>query len=72
MASWSCLCSAVLTHGSGGGCLSTALHRHDQLAKYASSLLLLRVLTTRFTTVHDKVHDWYKNPTGKPRMGLEV
>ena len=33
LASWSCLCSAVLRHG-GGGCLSTALHRHDQLAKY--------------------------------------
>ena len=33
LASWSCLCSAVLGHG-GGGCPSTALHRHDQLAKY--------------------------------------
>ena len=34
LASWSCLCSAVLGHGGSGGCLSTALHRHDQLAKY--------------------------------------
>ena len=32
LASWSCLCSAVLGHG--GGCPSTALHRNDQLAKY--------------------------------------
>ena len=27
-------CCAVLRLGGGGGCLSTALHRHDQLAKY--------------------------------------
>ena len=32
LASWSCLCSPVPRH-SGGGCLSTALHRHNQLAK---------------------------------------
>ena len=35
LASWSCLCSAVLGHGGGrGGVASTALHKHDQLAKY--------------------------------------
>ena len=33
LASWSCLCNVVLRHG-GGGCLSTALHRHGQLAEY--------------------------------------
>ena len=33
LASWSCLCSAVLRHPPLP-CLSTALHRHDQLAEY--------------------------------------
>ena len=33
LASWSCLCSAVLGHPPPP-CPSTALHRHDQLAKY--------------------------------------
>ena len=33
LASWSCRCSAALRNG-GGGCLSTALHRHNQLTKY--------------------------------------
>ena len=40
LASWSCLCSAVLRHG-GGGCLSTTLHRHDQLANYHQVWCLL-------------------------------
>ena len=33
LASWPCLCSAVLRHPPPP-CLSTALHRHDQLDKY--------------------------------------
>ena len=33
LASWLCLCSAVLRHPPPP-CLSTARHRHDQLAKY--------------------------------------
>ena len=33
LASWSCLCSAVLRHG-GGGASTQHCNRHDQLAKY--------------------------------------
>ena len=69
LGSWSCLCRAVLRH-SGGGCLSTTLHRHDQVAKYhpvPNSDDIISVSIKSFATegVHnrvrgkvlDKVHD---------------
>ena len=54
LASWPCLCRAVVGHG--GGRPSTALHRHGQLAKYhpvpcADDIMSLGITSSAFLRV---------------------